>query len=45
MTALGRIGKVEDIASAAAFLAGPDAGWVTGSYLEASGGSGLTAHG
>jgi NAD(P)-dependent dehydrogenase (short-subunit alcohol dehydrogenase family) len=45
MTALGRIGKVEDIASAAAFLAGPDAGWVTGIYLEASGGRGLTSHG
>ena len=41
ITALGRIGKVEDIADAAAFLAGPDAGWVTGMYLEASGGLGL----
>jgi NAD(P)-dependent dehydrogenase (short-subunit alcohol dehydrogenase family) len=45
MTALGRIGKVDDIASAAAFLVGPDAGWVTGIYLEASGGRGLTSHG
>jgi 3-oxoacyl-[acyl-carrier protein] reductase len=41
ITALGRIGKVEDIAQAAAFLASPDASWVTGVYLEASGGLGL----
>ena len=45
MTALGRIGKVEDIASAAAFLASPDSGWVTGMYLEASGGLGLASFG
>ena len=37
-TALGRIGAVEDIASVVAFLASPDAGWVTGQYIEASGG-------
>jgi NAD(P)-dependent dehydrogenase (short-subunit alcohol dehydrogenase family) len=41
ITALGRIGKVEDIAGAAAFLASPDSSWVTGMYLEASGGLGL----
>jgi NAD(P)-dependent dehydrogenase (short-subunit alcohol dehydrogenase family) len=41
MTALGRVGTVEDIAAAAAFLASPDSGWVTGQYLEASGGLGL----
>jgi NAD(P)-dependent dehydrogenase (short-subunit alcohol dehydrogenase family) len=41
ITALGRIGKVEDIASVAAFLASPDSSWVTGMYLEASGGLGL----
>lgn len=41
MTALGRIGTVEDIANAAALLASPDAGWVTGQYFEASGGLGL----
>jgi 3-oxoacyl-[acyl-carrier protein] reductase len=41
MTALGRLGTVEDIANAAAFLASPDSGWVTGQYLEASGGLGL----
>jgi 3-oxoacyl-[acyl-carrier protein] reductase len=37
-TALGRIGTVEDIAAVVAFLASPDAGWVTGQYIEASGG-------
>jgi NAD(P)-dependent dehydrogenase (short-subunit alcohol dehydrogenase family) len=41
ITALGRIGEVDDIARAAAFLASPDASWVTGVYLEASGGLGL----
>ncbi len=40
-TALGRIGQPEDIASLAVFLAGDDSGWVTGQYIEASGGSGL----
>jgi NAD(P)-dependent dehydrogenase (short-subunit alcohol dehydrogenase family) len=45
MTALGRIGAVEDIASAAALLASPDSGWVTGQYFEASGGLGLLAPG
>lgn len=38
MTALGRIGTVDDIAGAAALLASPDSSWVTGQYLEASGG-------
>ena len=38
VTALGRIGKVEDIANAAALLASPDSGWITGQYVEASGG-------
>ena len=41
MTALGRIGKVEDIADAVALLASPEAGWVTGQYVEASGGLGM----
>ena len=45
MTALGRIGKVEDIAAAAALLASPDSGWVTGQYFEASGGLGLVVPG
>lgn len=38
LTTLGRIGSVDDIASVAAFLASPDSGWVTGQYIEASGG-------
>jgi NAD(P)-dependent dehydrogenase (short-subunit alcohol dehydrogenase family) len=37
-TPLGRIGKPEDIASVALFLASPDAAWVTGQALQASGG-------
>jgi NAD(P)-dependent dehydrogenase (short-subunit alcohol dehydrogenase family) len=45
MTALGRIGRVEDIAAAAALLASPDSGWVTGQYFEASGGLGLVVPG
>ena len=45
MTALGRIGKVEDISDAASFLASPDSAWVTGIYLEASGGIGLASRG
>jgi NAD(P)-dependent dehydrogenase (short-subunit alcohol dehydrogenase family) len=40
-TALGRIGEVIDIAGVAAFLASEDAGWVTGQYIEVSGGIGL----
>jgi len=40
-TALGRIGQAEDVAGVAAWLASKDAGWVTGQYIEASGGSGL----
>jgi 3-oxoacyl-[acyl-carrier protein] reductase len=40
-TALGRIGEADDIAGVAAWLASVDAGWVTGQYIEASGGSGL----
>ncbi|MDB5350112.1 MAG: short-chain dehydrogenase [Planctomycetota bacterium] len=45
MTALGRVGKVEDIADAVALLASPDSGWVTGQYVEASGGLGLVVPG
>jgi NAD(P)-dependent dehydrogenase (short-subunit alcohol dehydrogenase family) len=40
-TALGRLGEAKDIASVAAFLASDEAGWVTGQYIEASGGIGL----
>lgn len=37
-TPLGRIGQPDDIASVVAFLASPDAAWVTGHVLAASGG-------
>jgi len=37
-TALRRIGEVDDIADAAAFLASEDARWVTGTWLDVSGG-------
>lgn len=42
-TALGRLGEARDIAGVAAWLASDDAGWVTGQYIEASGGSGLAS--
>jgi 3-oxoacyl-[acyl-carrier protein] reductase len=37
-TALGRLGQPADIAAVVAFLAGPDAQWVTGQNLRATGG-------
>ncbi len=37
----GRWGQPEDIADVAAFLASPDSRWVTGQYIDASGGSHL----
>ncbi len=40
-TALGRLGEAEDIADVATFLASDEARWVTGQYIEASGGIGL----
>ncbi len=40
-TALGRLGETDDIADVAAWLASDDARWVTGQYIEASGGTGL----
>jgi NAD(P)-dependent dehydrogenase (short-subunit alcohol dehydrogenase family) len=40
-TALGRLGEADDIAGVAAWLASDDAKWVTGQYIEASGGTGL----
>lgn len=38
-TPLGRIGKPDDIAPVVAFLASEDARWITGSLLQAGGGS------
>ena len=37
-TPLGRVGHPQDIASVVAFLASDDAGWVTGTLLQAGGG-------
>lgn len=42
MTPLGRLGQPADIADVVAFLASPDARWITGQNLRASGGSPLT---
>lgn len=41
ITALRRIGEPDDIAGVAAFLAGPDGGWITGQLIVASGGMNL----
>ncbi|WP_017593966.1 SDR family oxidoreductase [Nocardiopsis potens] len=38
MTPLGRLGRPEDVAAVAAYLAGPDAAWVTGQNIRADGG-------
>ena len=38
MNPLGRLGAVEGIARAVAFLVGPDGGWVNGQVLRANGG-------
>ncbi|MGR9240507.1 SDR family oxidoreductase [Rhizobium leguminosarum] len=38
MNPLERLGTPEDIAAAAAFLAGPDGGWINGQTLRANGG-------
>ena len=35
---LGRIGRSEDVADAVAFLAGPEAGYITGQVLRVNGG-------
>lgn len=37
-TALGRIGEPDDIAAVVGWLAGPDAAWITGEVIRASGG-------
>jgi 3-oxoacyl-[acyl-carrier protein] reductase len=41
LTALGRYGRAEEVASAVAFLAGPEASYITGATLNVDGG--LTA--
>lgn len=38
MTPLGRLGQPVDVASAVAFLVGPDGSWITGQVLQANGG-------
>jgi 3-oxoacyl-[acyl-carrier protein] reductase len=38
MTALGRFGSAEEVAATVAFLAGPDAGYVTGAEFSVDGG-------
>lgn len=37
-TALGRLGRPDEIAAVVAFLAGPDAGWITGENIRVTGG-------
>ena len=37
-TPLGRLGKTSDVADVVAFLASPDARWVTGQMLDTTGG-------
>ncbi|MCP2270815.1 oxygenase [Actinokineospora diospyrosa] len=39
MSVFNRVGDTSDIAAAVAFLAGDDARWITGSYIDASGGT------
>ncbi|MGN5377484.1 short-chain dehydrogenase [Streptomyces sp. MUSC 14] len=41
LTALGRIGRIPDIADAVAFLASDDARWITGTKLDVTGGVSL----
>ncbi|MFC9287021.1 SDR family oxidoreductase, partial [Streptomyces sp. NPDC057052] len=41
LSALGRVGRPEDVADVVAFLACDDARWVTGQVIDATGGSGL----
>ena len=39
IAALGRLGRPEDIADVVAFLASADARWITGAFIDATGGS------
>ncbi|MFB4295194.1 SDR family oxidoreductase [Actinomadura sp. NTSP31] len=39
MTAFGRIGRPDEIVSVVAFLASPEAGWVTGQNIRVNGGA------
>ncbi|MFI0982914.1 SDR family oxidoreductase [Streptomyces sp. NPDC021093] len=39
MSALGRVGEPSDVADVVAFLASPEGRWVTGHWLDATGGS------
>ncbi|MCC3776651.1 SDR family NAD(P)-dependent oxidoreductase [Streptomyces sp. UNOB3_S3] len=41
LTALGRIGRIPDIADAVAFLASDDARWITGTKIDVTGGVSL----
>ncbi|MCP2337254.1 SDR family oxidoreductase [Actinomadura rupiterrae] len=41
LSALGRVGQSEDVADVVAFLASDDSRWVTGSVIDATGGSKL----
>ncbi|WP_308249830.1 SDR family oxidoreductase [Sphaerisporangium fuscum] len=39
LSPMGRVGTPEDVADAVAFLASDDSRWVTGHWLDASGGT------
>ncbi len=41
LSALGRVGRPEDVADVVAFLASDDGRWVTGQVVDATGGSHL----
>jgi 3-oxoacyl-[acyl-carrier protein] reductase len=39
MSAFGRLGTPEEIADVVTFVAGPEAGWITGQVLRVNGGT------